>query len=68
MLSALFILISGFVALSATRDVSIEPVPLHNVALRYDSRYDRAVSLNRDYILELEDDRMLHSFRQGLLA
>lgn len=53
---------AAFITLSFT-EVLLEPVPLHDVELHHDSRYDRAVSLNRDYILELDNDRLLHSFR-----
>lgn len=44
---------------------TIEPVPLQDVTLKYDSRYDKAVSLNREYILGLDTDRLLKNFRCG---
>ena len=43
--------------------VLIEPVPLQDVHLEFDSWYDKSVSLNRDYIMGLDNDRMLKTFR-----
>jgi hypothetical protein len=41
----------------------IEPVPLHDVKLEYNSQYDKAVSLNKEYILGIETNRLLKTFR-----
>lgn len=46
----------------SNKDV-IQPVPLQDVQLQYNSQFDKAVSLNKEYLLELDTDRLLKTFR-----
>lgn len=41
----------------------IDAVPLQDVKLEHNSQYDKALSLNKEYILGIETDSLLKSFR-----
>lgn len=56
-------LIFTFLIQGSQGSADIQPVPLQDITLRYNSRYDKAVSLNREYILGIETDRLLKNFR-----
>lgn len=57
----------AFAAVSAAerfdRHAGIRPVPLQNVQLQPGSQFDKAVSLNREYLLGLDSNRLLKTFR-----
>jgi len=46
----------------------IEAVPLQDVKLEHNSQYDKAVSLNKEYILGIETNRLLKTFRCHALS
>ena len=41
----------------------IQPVPLEDVMLQAGSQFDKAMSLNKKYLLGIDSDRMLKTFR-----
>lgn len=41
----------------------IQPVPLQDVTLEANSRFDKAVSLNKEYLFGIDSDRLLKTFR-----
>ena len=43
----------------------IEPVPLQDVTLEPNSQFDKAVSLNREYLMGIDNDRLLKTFRHA---
>ena len=47
----------------ATLDDIINPFPLHEISLDRDSLYNKALSLNTEYMLQLNADQLLHTFR-----
>lgn len=59
----LAVLVLGFHAVHTGKTPFIEPVPLQDVRLKPDSRFDKAVSLNREYLLGINSDRLLKTFR-----
>ena len=57
------VLCAGLAIASASYDDLISPFPLDEISLAAGSLYDKALSLNRDYILLLDPDQLLHTFR-----
>ena len=53
----------GSSALSFSNKDLIQPMPLQDVQLKHNSQFDKAVSLNTEYILGIDSDRMLKTFR-----
>ena len=53
----------GSSALSYSNKDLIQPVPLQDVQLKHNSQFDKAVSLNTEYILGIDSDRLLKTFR-----
>jgi hypothetical protein len=41
----------------------INPFPLHEIRLEPGSAFDKALSLNTEYMLKLDGDQLLHTFR-----
>lgn len=56
-------LVSSIDSLDYGLDGFIQPVPLEDVELEKDSHFDKAVSLNREYLLGVDSDRLLKTFR-----
>ena len=44
-------------------DDVIRPFPLDQITLEPDSLFDKAMSLNTEYMLQLDADQLLHTFR-----
>ena len=52
------------VATCCAKDAAfIQPMPLEDVQLKPGSVFDKAVSLNKEYLLAVDFDRMLKTFR-----
>lgn len=59
------LLLSAYLLTAATAHSEfIRPVPLSSVRLKPDSQFDKAASLNMDYLLLLSEDDLLFTFRQ----
>ena len=63
MAAAFLALCLGSDALSFSNKDLIQPVPLQDVQLKHNSQFDKAVSLNTEYILGIDSDRLLKTFR-----
>ena len=60
------LVIIGLCALQFTtgsEELYLEAIPLEDVRLKLDSRFDKAVSLNKEYLLGIDSDRLLKTFR-----
>ncbi len=63
MLSGLCLTVLLFAKSYAKDAAFIQPVPLENVVLKPGSAFHKAVSLNKEYLLAVDFDRMLKTFR-----
>ncbi len=50
-------------AVFASLDDIIQPFPLDQITLERDSLFDKALALNTEYMLQLNADQLLHTFR-----